>query len=109
MHQRTIRRSAALAAAGVLAFAGVAAADSVRADGDLVTPDVQNVVYLGQVAPSAEVVAHVGFVLTCSRLSHVDPGQSITLSLESSLPLRRRRRPVGVGCNDRPGARRLDR
>ena len=109
MHQRTIRRSAALAAAGVLAFAGVAAADSVRADGDLVTPDVQNVVYLGQVAPSAEVVAHVGFVLTCSRLSHVDPGQSITLSLESSSHYGDGDVLSASDATIRPGARRLDR
>ncbi len=84
MHVRTMGRSVVLAAATLLAFAGVALADSVRADGDLVTDGVQRVVYLGEVAPSAEVVAHVGFVLTCADLSHADPGQTIGLAFESS-------------------------
>ena len=84
MRSRTLRRSAAIAVASTLAFAGVAAADTLRADGDVVAPDVQNVVYLGAVAPSSEVVAHVGFALKCSSTSHVDPGQTVTLDLESS-------------------------
>jgi hypothetical protein len=84
MQLRTLGRSGVLAAAALLAFAGVTSADSVRADGDLVSAGVQRVVYLGEVAPSAEIVVHVGFVLTCADLSHADTGQTIALDFESS-------------------------
>jgi hypothetical protein len=84
MELRTLGRSAVLAAAALLVCAGVTSADSVRADGDLVTAGVQRVVYLGEVAPSAEINAQVGFVLTCADLTHADAGQTIALDFESS-------------------------
>ncbi len=74
MHRRSFRRAAGLALAGLLAFAGVASADFVRADGDLVQPGSQTFIDLGQVAPSAEITVPVSFALVCGHLSHVDAG-----------------------------------
>lgn len=83
MHHRSIRRAGALALAGVLALAGAASADSVRADGDAIEPGSQTFVDLGQVARAAEITIPVGFTLVCGHLSHVDPGQTVTVSLGS--------------------------
>ncbi len=79
MNQRPFRRAAAASLAAVLLFAGVASADSVRADGDIVAPGNQTLVDLGKVAPSAVVSAEVAFQLICGHLSHVDAGQTVTL------------------------------
>ena len=51
MHHRPLRRAAVLALVGLLAFAGVASADFVRADGDTITPGPQAFVDLGEVGP----------------------------------------------------------
>jgi hypothetical protein len=84
MHLRSIRRATALALAGLLVLAGAATADSVRADGDTIEPGAQTFVDLGQVAPSAEITVAIAFTLVCGNLSHPDPGQTITLSLDSA-------------------------
>jgi hypothetical protein len=88
MHLRPLRRAATLALAGALAFAGVASADVVRADGDILTPVTDSFVDLGDMAPSAEVTVTVGFTLVCAGLSHPDAGQTIQLGfLTGSQPL----------------------
>jgi hypothetical protein len=81
MDLRSLRRAATLAIAGLLTFAGTAAADSVRADGDAVTPGAQSMIDLGAVAPAAIVHAVVAFELVCSSSNHVDVGQTVTVSL----------------------------
>ncbi|HYH92293.1 MAG TPA: HYR domain-containing protein [Candidatus Saccharimonadales bacterium] len=77
---RPLRRAVTLAAAGVIAFAGVASADVVRADGDVVSPTVETFIDLGEVAPSALISVDVGFVLGCASINHPDPGQTVTLA-----------------------------
>jgi len=76
MLHRPLRRAIALSVAATLAFAGVAAADTVQADGDAIAP--MAVVDLGAVAPGSEHSVNVVFVLTCANGSHVDPGQTVT-------------------------------
>lgn len=84
MHHRPLRCAATLALAAVIALAGIASADSVRADGDAVTAGSQTLVDLGEVAPSARITIPVSFELVCGGTSHLDPGQSIGLSLSAS-------------------------
>lgn len=84
MHHRPLRRATALALAAVLAAAGVASADTVRADGDAVTAGAQVIVDLGEVAPSAQLTIPVTFELVCGSDTHADPGQTITLTLLGS-------------------------
>jgi hypothetical protein len=83
MHRRTLRHSLVLSVAAVLAVAGTALADSVRADGDITTPEANTFIELGEVAPGATISVDVGFILVCTSTNHVDPGQTITLSLDS--------------------------
>ena len=87
METRPVRRAAALATIAALAFAGVASADIVRTDGDAAAGS-QSFIDLGVVGPSATISAQVAFDLTCSNLSHVDPGQLVTLDRSSqTVPL----------------------
>ncbi len=72
-----------LAAAGVLAMAGLANADTSRVDGDLATTAFENIVSVGPVGPSATVTVDVAFAVTCAGTSHVDAGQTVTFSLDS--------------------------
>ena len=76
--------SAALLTVAALTCAGGAAADTVGADGDLVTPAIESTVVLPPVAPGATISLQVGFELSCSGFSHVDAGQSIVLEPGSS-------------------------
>ncbi len=78
---RPVRRALTLAVVGVLAIAGTAAADNLRADGDLVSAGAQTFVDLGEVLPGAILTVPVAFELTCTSTTHPDPGQSITLTL----------------------------
>ena len=78
MHHRPLRRAIALSLCALLGFAGVAAADTVRADGDITTPVVDLTATLGAVAPGSVHDVNIGFVLTCANGSHVDPGQTVT-------------------------------
>ncbi|MGH2474594.1 MAG: HYR domain-containing protein [Candidatus Limnocylindrales bacterium] len=80
MSHRSLRRAAALSMVALLVTAGIAHADSVAADGDALTSQVDGTVPLGSVDPGAEVIVDVRFVLACAGLSHVDPGQSIVLT-----------------------------
>ncbi|MGK2849882.1 MAG: HYR domain-containing protein [Candidatus Limnocylindrales bacterium] len=84
MHHRSLRRAAALALAAALAVAGIASADTVRADGDAVTPGSQVMVDLGEVAPSTQLTIPVSFELVCGSETHLDPGQSVSLTLSAS-------------------------
>ncbi len=81
MLARPMTRATVVAVALVLAFAGVAAADTAPGDADLATPDAQPSRNLGTVAPGATVVADVGLVVTCKGTAHVDRGQTVTFSL----------------------------
>jgi len=88
MLARPLIRATVAAVALVLAFAGVAAADTAPGDADLATPGAQNARDLGTVAPGATIIVDVGFVLTCGRLAHVDHGQTVTFSLgTTTLPM----------------------
>ncbi len=80
MSIRTTGRAGTLGLILVLLAAGSAAADSVPADGDAVTPDAQPTIALGPVAPGTELTVPVGFVLVCGNGSHADPGQTVTLT-----------------------------
>ncbi len=80
MSHRPLFRAAALAMSALLLTAGIAHADSVAADGDVLSSTVDGTVNLGSVDPGAEVIVDVRFVLACAGLSHVDPGQSIRLA-----------------------------
>ena len=79
MHHRPLRRAIALSLGALLAFAGVAAADTLRADGDITTPVVDLTATLRPVAPGSVHEVNIGFVLTCANGSHVDPGQTVTV------------------------------
>jgi hypothetical protein len=80
MHDRRVRRAIILALTGVLAFAGIASADVVLADGDAIEPGTQTFVDLGEFAPSAVVTVPVTFDIVCSTVRHVDPGQTVNLT-----------------------------
>lgn len=78
MHHRPLHRAIALSLGALLAFAGVAAADTVRADGDVTTAVVDVTATLGAVAPGSMHEVDIGFVLTCANGSHLDVGQTVT-------------------------------
>jgi hypothetical protein len=80
MFRRPLRRAVALSLGALLAFAGTAAADSVFADADILTPEVQGSRHLGDVAAGATVEADVQFRVVCAGLQHVDPAQSVVLA-----------------------------
>lgn len=80
MDRRPLRRAAALSIAALLTLAGTASADSLLADGDVLSTTVQGSVYRGVVPAGAEVAVPVRFVLNCASLRHADVGQTIELS-----------------------------
>jgi hypothetical protein len=84
MQLRLAPRALALAVAGVMVFAGVVTADSVRTDGDPDQVGNQAFYDLGQAGPGEEVPAPVDFWLFCTNGNHVDPGQSVVLTWFSS-------------------------
>ena len=85
MFHRPLRRAIALSLGTLLACAGVAAADTARADGDVATTIIDSVANVGPVAPGELVSVDVGLVLTCTGSTHVDPGQVVTASIDSAL------------------------
>ncbi|MFL5684891.1 MAG: HYR domain-containing protein [Chloroflexota bacterium] len=88
MFRRPLRRAAVLSLGVLLAFAGTAAADSVLADADTVTPVIEGSRFLGDVAPGATVAADVRFLVTCVGIQHVDANQSVVLTgAASTAPL----------------------
>jgi len=84
MLARPMTRAAVAAVALALAFAGVAAADTMPGDADLATPGPQMSRDLGTVAPGATVTADVGIVVTCKGLAHVDRNQTVTFVVAST-------------------------
>jgi hypothetical protein len=73
----------ALSLGALLAFAGGAAADTLKApDGDISTTAID--MKLGPVAPGEILTVDIGFVLTCTSTSHMDPGQTITVGIDSA-------------------------
>jgi hypothetical protein len=88
MHNQRIRRAIVLAVAGVLLAAAAVFADTVRADGDVLTANVDSFVELGQVTPGTVLHVDVAFQLDCGGSKHVDANQTITLTLGSrTVPL----------------------
>jgi hypothetical protein len=79
----TPRRAAILAAAGVLAFAGLASADQASGDGDLTTSADTTVDLV--MAPGETRTVDVGFVLRCTGFNHLDPGQVATYHFSGGL------------------------
>jgi hypothetical protein len=82
MNHRPLRGAMASSIALLLAFAGGAAADTLRADGDIVAPPT---VLLGAMGPGEVRAVDIGFILTCSSSSHVDPGQTVTVGIDSAV------------------------
>lgn len=80
MLRRPLRRAVALSLGALLLAAGTAAADTVFADADTVTPLVDGTRHLGDVAPGGTVSADVRFVIVCAGLQHVDADQSVVLT-----------------------------
>ena len=81
MHPAIVRRAFAAAAFITLLTAPSVFAETVDADGDLLSAGFQNSFNLGTVQPGADAAVDVFFVLTCSGTSHVDTGQNIRLLL----------------------------
>jgi hypothetical protein len=80
MQSRVLRRAATLASIALLLTTIAAHAETVTADGDLLTPGVQGTRYLGTASPGQDLRFDVDFILTCSGTSHINAGQSIRLS-----------------------------
>lgn len=80
MQHRVARRALALAATLVIALTGTVTADSVSADGDLVTPSIQTFVDLGSVPAGATRTVDIGLVLVCRNLVHPARGASIVMT-----------------------------
>ena len=72
----------ALVAAAVLV--GIASADTVQSDADVLTMGNQTSVNLGTVAPGATINPAVRFYLTCDGKSHADSGQTVTIAFNAS-------------------------
>ena len=88
MHNQRIRRAIVLAVAGVLLAAAAVFADTIRADGDVLTANVDSFVELGPVTPGTVLHVDVAFQLVCGGSKHVDANQSVTLTLGSrTVPL----------------------
>jgi hypothetical protein len=83
MHNQRIRRAIVLAVAGVLLAAAAVFADTIKADGDVLTTNIDSIVYLGPVAPGTVLHTDVAFQLECGGTKHVDANQSVTLTLGS--------------------------
>jgi hypothetical protein len=80
--RRVIRRATTAALTVALLAAAVAQADTVPADGDGLTAGPQTTVDLGAAAPGEVVTWPVRFSLTCSGLSHAEPGSTIAIAYE---------------------------
>jgi hypothetical protein len=81
MQSRVLARSLVSGLAAVMAVAAIAFADTVSGDADQLTAGAQNSRYLGEVSPGGVLQVPIDFRLACKGTSHVDPGQSVLLSL----------------------------
>jgi hypothetical protein len=68
----------------LLAFAGVALADQINADGDIVAPNNQTTVNLGDVDPGQTLAPEVSFQLNCNSQQHANPGGTISLNYSAA-------------------------
>jgi hypothetical protein len=74
----------ALSLGALLAFAGGAAADTAKApDGIPITTAID--MKLAPFAPGEIRSVEINFVLTCTGTSHMDPGQTITVGIDSAV------------------------
>ena len=87
MRTRTVSRAVTAAIAVSLAVAGVAVADSVSGDADVVAPGIQGMVNLGTVPAGSTHTVDIGFELVCTGLNHVPAGTSISLTPTGQAPL----------------------
>jgi len=85
MHRRSLGRASVLAAVALLAVSGLASADSVLGDANIVVDGTQGARYLGQFPASTEITVPVEFVMTCATSNHPDLGQTVALALGSAL------------------------
>jgi hypothetical protein len=83
MRHRVLARSLVSGLVAVMAMAALAFADTLAGDADLLTAGAQTSRYLGEVGPGAVIQVAIDFRLTCKGLSHVDPGQSVLLTVSS--------------------------
>lgn len=83
MNLRPLRTAGALSLGLLIAFAGSVAADTARADGDVLEADIQSEVYLEPFAPGEVRTVDVRIVLTCTGTTHVDPGQTVIAGIDS--------------------------
>src|SRR6266540_1270489 len=86
MSVRAFRRAIVLGAVISMLATGIAFADAVVADGDVVAPGVQGTVDLGQVAPGAVIDFDVPFTLECSGTKHVNSNQFVILRFGAIVP-----------------------
>ena len=80
MQARALRRAAALGATASLLVLSGAVADTLPADGDNVTPDIQDFFEIGPVGTGGTVQADVWFDLVCNTGTHVDGGQTVVVA-----------------------------
>jgi hypothetical protein len=74
-------RRAVVATAAISLFAIPSVyAETLVADGDVVSSDVQGTIDLGSAEPGQDIAVDVNFVLQCSGTSHIDAGQSVRLT-----------------------------
>jgi hypothetical protein len=86
MSVRAFRRAVALGAVASMLATGIAFADAVVADGDVVNPEVRDPVDRGQVAPGAVIEFDVGLSLECSGTKHVNSNQFVILTFSAIAP-----------------------
>ena len=86
MSVRAFRRAIVIGAVVSMLATGIAFADAVVADGDVVAPGVQGTVDLGQVAPGAVIDFDVPFTLECSGTKHVNSNQFVILTFGAIVP-----------------------
>jgi hypothetical protein len=94
----SLRRAVALGLVLALAVPTVAAADTVFADGDALSPGNQMTVHLGEVAPGAMVPVDVAMRLTCKNSSHVAAGSTIAVTVTDQVL------PVDGSATSTPGS-----
>src|SRR5215218_6887316 len=67
----------------LLAIPAIALADQINADGDIVAPNNQTTVNLGDVDPGQKLTTKVSFQLNCNSQQHANPGGTISLDFNS--------------------------
>lgn len=81
MRRRILQPAVVAGVALSLVAASAAFADTLPGDADVLTAGVQGSLDLGAVAPGQALDVGVAFELRCSSIEHVDPGQSVVVSL----------------------------